>query len=216
MSYLLEHKQSFPGVEIQSEYLRSYPQGELAAHLLGHLGEISAEQLKKQHFKGYAAGDVVGHGGVEWTYDKWLRGRDGVAKIEVDAFGRPKQNDPVPAAACRSRATRSSRPSTPRSRRRPRRRCGRHQPGAQRQGSAANGGAAVVLDVTNGDVVAMASYPTFDPEVWVGGISTKDYKRLARASRPTTRCSTAADPGAEGGGLHVQGGRRRRRRSRRA
>ena len=95
VSYILEHIQAFPGVETPSEYLRSYPQGDMAAQLLGHLGEVSAEELENQHFKGYKGGDVVGKDGLEWTYDKWLRGRDGVARIEVDAFGRPKQTDPV-------------------------------------------------------------------------------------------------------------------------
>ena len=95
-SYLLEHDQSFPGVEIQQDYLRDYPQGDLAAHLLGNVGEITAEELKQQHFKGYAAGDVVGQAGLEWTYDRWLRGRDGVAKVEVDAMGQPKANASVP------------------------------------------------------------------------------------------------------------------------
>ena len=96
VSYILEHAQAFPGVEIQKNYLRSYPGGSLAAHVLGHVGEISAEQLEEKRFKGYSAGDVVGVEGLEWTYDRWLRGRDGVAKLEVDAHGRPTQSGPVP------------------------------------------------------------------------------------------------------------------------
>ena len=178
-SYLLEHIQAFPGVEIQRSYLRSYPRGDIAAQVLGHLGEVSAEQLKDRHFKGYSAGDVVGQEGLEWTYDKWLRGRDGVAKIEVDAFGRPKQSDPVPGgrdkvpgdtlvttidAKVQDAAERALREGISLA----------HSDGKVE----ANGGAAVVLDVENGDVLGMASYPTYDPAVWVGGISTKDMKRL--------------------------------------
>ena len=178
VSYILEHIQSFPGVETPSEYLRSYPQGEMAAQLLGHLGEVSAEQLETQHFKGYSGGDVVGWDGLEYTYDKWLRGRDGVARIEVDAFGRPKQTDPVggrmPDPGDTLVTTLDSKVQAAAEQ-------------ALRTGIslahsakeyAANGGAAVVLDVTNGDVLGMASYPTYDPELWVGGISTKDYKKL--------------------------------------
>src|SRR5450759_4960955 len=96
MSYILEHIASFPGVEIRKNYLRAYPHGSLAAHLLGNMGEITKKQLKEQRFKGYSAGDVVGQGGLEWSYDRWLRGRDGVAKVEVDAFGRPKSHAIVP------------------------------------------------------------------------------------------------------------------------
>ena len=177
VSYLLEHKQSFPGVEIRKAYLRDYPEGTLAAHLLGSTGEISSEQLKEQRFKGYAAGDIIGQGGLEWSYDRWLRGRGGVAKVEVDAMGRPKSGTAEPGGRLA-------------------------QPGntlvttidakvqaetedalryaislAHKTGSyGANGAAALVLDAKNGEVLSMASYPTYDPEVWVGGISQKDYK----------------------------------------
>jgi penicillin-binding protein 2 len=178
VSYLKERALAFPGVEIQDNYLRSYPQGDMAAQLLGHLGEVSAEQLETQHFKGYKGGDVVGYDGLEYTYDKWLRGRDGVARIEVDAFGRPKQTAPVggrmpdpgdtlvttldsEVQAAAEQALRTGISLA-------------HSDGKY----AANGGAAVVLDVTNGDILGMASYPTYDPELWVGGISPKDYKRL--------------------------------------
>lgn len=62
VSYLLERKMSFPGVEIRKSYLRAYPNGDLAAHILGNLGEITREQLKTRRYKGYAAGDVIGQG----------------------------------------------------------------------------------------------------------------------------------------------------------
>jgi penicillin-binding protein 2 len=177
-TYVDEHVTQFPGVEVQDEYLRDYPLGDLAAHVLGHVGPISAEQLKTPHFKGYTGGDIVGYDGLEWTYDQWLRGRDGVAKVEIDAQGHPKQGAQVPGGRLA-------------------------QPGdtlvttidANVQDAAqkalvkgidlahadgqydANGGAAVVLDVKTGDVLAMASYPTYNPKIWVGGISTKKYKQ---------------------------------------
>jgi penicillin-binding protein 2 len=185
-SYILEHAQSFPGVEIQNNYLRDYPHGDLAAHLLGNLGEVTREELKMPRFKGYAAGDVVGQSGLEWTYDRWLRGRDGVGKVEVDAMGRPKAHDPVPGgrlpepgdtlvttldAKVQARAQEALQ-------------YGIHL--AQTGGSpAANGGAAVVLDARTGEVVAMASYPTFDPAEWVGGISKKDYRKYTAKSANT-------------------------------
>ncbi len=186
VSYLLERTDSFPGVEIHKNYLRSYPQGRLAAHVLGNLGEVSREQLKDQHFKGYKAGDVVGQAGLEWTYDKWLRGRDGIAKIEVDAFGQPKQSDPVSGGrlpepghtlvttidgkvqAAAERALREGISLAYRD--------GKYE---------ANGGAAVVLDARNGQILGMASYPSFSPSEWVGGISVKDYKKYRDPRRNT-------------------------------
>jgi penicillin-binding protein 2 len=180
VSYILEHTQQFPGVEIQRNSLRSYPLGTMAAQVLGHLGEVSAEQLKDRHFKGYSPGDVVGQDGLEWTYDKWLRGHDGIARIEVDAFGRPKQSSAVPGG--RMKVPGDTLVTTIDA---------KVQAAAEKallQGISlahsdgkveANGGAAVVLDVENGGVLGMASYPTYDPDVWVGGIAEKDYKRLA-------------------------------------
>jgi penicillin-binding protein 2 len=183
VSYLLEHEQSFPGVEVQKNYLRSYEKGDLAAHVLGHTGEVSGEQLKMKRFKGYSAGDIVGQDGVEWTYDRWLRGRDGVAKIEVDAFGRPKSHDPVAGgrlaeagdslvltidAAVQKQAEDALKYAINLS---------------HTQGNwSAAGGAAVVLEAKTGGVVAMASYPTFKPSLWVGGISEEDFKKLQEPS----------------------------------
>ena len=177
-TYLEEHTLDYPGVEVTDEYLRDYPQGDLAAHVLGHVGPISGDQLKTQHFKGYAGGDIVGYDGLEWTYDKWLRGRDGVAKVEVDAQGRPKAGAVVPGG--RMAETGDTLVTTIDA---------KVQEAAQKalvkgidlahaDGEYdANGGAAVVLDVKSGDVLAMASYPTYNPKIWVGGISQKDYNR---------------------------------------
>ena len=182
VTYLKERTLKFPGVEIQDESLRSYPQGDMAAQVLGHLGEISAEQLKLQHFKGYSPGDVVGYDGLEFTYDKWLRGRDGVARIEVDAFGRPKQTAPVggrmPDAGDTLVTTIDSKVQAAAEEAL---RTGISLAHANKQYDA-NGAAAVVLDVKNGDVLGMASYPTFDPNVWVGTMKPKTYKQLTKKS----------------------------------
>ena len=182
VTYIKERTLQFPGVEIQDESLRAYPQGDVAAQVLGHLGEISADQLKLQHFKGYSPGDVVGYDGLEFTYDKWLRGRDGVARIEVDAFGRPKQTKPVggrmPDAGDTLVTTIDSKVQAAAEEAL---RTGISLAHANKQYEA-NGGAAVVMDVKNGDVLGMASYPTFDPNVWVGGMKPKTYRQLTRKS----------------------------------
>ena len=163
-SHILEHQASFPGVEIQKDYLRDYPQGDLAAQVLGNVGQITAAELKEQHFKGYSAGDEVGQLGLKWTYDRWLRGRDGISMVEVDAAGQPKANAPVGGgllplpgdtlvttidakvqAAAEQALVKGIEIA--------------HSSGDW----AANGGAAVVMDVRNGQILAMASNPTYDP-----------------------------------------------------
>jgi penicillin-binding protein 2 len=186
-SRILERNALFPGVEVREDYLRDYPMGDLAAHVLGHLGEIDRDQLKEQRYKGYAAGDVIGQGGVESTYDRWLRGRDGLALIEVDAMGRPKSREPVAGgrlpeagdslvltidAEVQKKTEQALRYGI--------------ELAHRDQQWRANGAAAVVMDVRNGQLLAMASYPTFDPDIWAEGITDEEWEDLSdpRANQP--------------------------------
>ena len=183
VSFLLEHTESFPGVEVRQNYLRAYPFGDLGAHFLGQLGEISQQELSEPRFRGYKAGDVIGQSGVESTYDKWLRGVDGSVRVEVDASGRPKQVVPggsLPQAgdnlqlSIDSKVQRAAENAV---------NYGinlAHLDGEVR----ADGGAAVVLDAHTGAVVALASEPTFNPAWFVGGLSAKHWKKLNIRTTP--------------------------------
>src|SRR6266508_3932731 len=82
-TYLLERKSEFPGMTIQKTYVRRYAYGDLAAQLLGYVGEISPQQLKEKH--GYRLGDRIGQGGIEASYDRYLCGRAGLEQQRVDA-----------------------------------------------------------------------------------------------------------------------------------
>ncbi len=183
VSYLLEHTESYPGVEVRQNYLRDYPLGDLGAHFLGQLGEISQQELDQTRFRGYKAGDIVGQSGVEYTYDKWLRGVDGSVRVEVDASGRPKQVVPggtLPQAGDNLQLSIDTKVQ-------------RAAENAVNYGidlahansePRADGGAAVVLDAHTGEVIAMASEPTFDPTWFVGGLSAKHWKKLNIATTP--------------------------------
>jgi penicillin-binding protein 2 len=87
--YLRENQARFPGVSVERVYVRQYPQGELAAHILGSVGEVSPEQLKDPRFDTLNPGDMVGQGGIESAYDSLLRGVNGATRVQVDARGRP-------------------------------------------------------------------------------------------------------------------------------
>ena len=183
VSFLLEHTESFPGVEVRQNYLRDYPLGDLGAHFLGQLGEIDQQELTEARFRGYKAGDVIGQSGVEYTYDKYLRGVDGSVRVEVDATGRPKQVVPggsLPQAgdnlqlSIDSKVQRAAENAV---------NYGinlAHLDGEVR----ADGGAAVVLDAHTGAVVALASEPTFNPAWFVGGLSAKHWKKLNIRTTP--------------------------------
>ncbi len=167
--YLEENQARFPGVTVQRVFVRRYPHGTLAAHLFGNVGEVNEEQLKEKRYRGLEPGDNVGQDGVEYQYDRVLRGRDGATRIQVDAMGRPTpggQLDVVePAPGDNLRLTIDS--------------------GLQGAGDAALSeqglaGAYVAMDVRSGAIFAMGSNPTFDPDVLTPPISQSQVDQLYR------------------------------------
>src|SRR3954452_5906017 len=89
IAYVEENQAMFPGVAVQRVFVRHYPHGTLAAHVLGSVGEVSEEELKEAGNKDLEPGEMVGKGGVETTYDRYLRGHSGLTKIQVNALGEP-------------------------------------------------------------------------------------------------------------------------------
>lgn len=176
VTQIKENRDAFPGVEIEAEAIRDYPYGKLAAHVLGYIGEISDREILEREFSGYALGDIVGKTGVERTYEDVLQGVKGVRMLEVDASGRPlrilKQEDPVPGRNVELTIDASIQAGTEDA-------LDHAMAKARDQGMRnARAGAAVVIDVRNGEVVALASRPTFDPRIFLGGISRKNWKKL--------------------------------------
>ncbi len=171
--YLKERQASFPGVHIAQTYPRSYPRGDLAAQVLGYVGEISPFQLKTLRKQGYRAGDVIGQAGVEATYDSVLRGKPGTSTEVVDSLGRPVTSLqpislPSPGNALRLtidlKVQRAAEQAI--------------QIGlADARGSgctgcwAANGGAVVAMDPRDGSIRALASWPTYKPSLFSGRVS---------------------------------------------
>ncbi|MCB0831520.1 MAG: hypothetical protein KDB64_11390, partial [Solirubrobacterales bacterium] len=86
--YLQEHQADFPEVQINRIFVRKYPQGLLGAHILGSVGEVTAEDLEENPDKDLAAGDTLGQTGIEMTYDDELRGSPGLTRLQVDSTGR--------------------------------------------------------------------------------------------------------------------------------
>jgi penicillin-binding protein 2 len=177
INYLYEHAEEFPGVSLTNTYLRDYPNGDLAAQVLGYVNEISAAQLKQLQRNGYAAGDKIGEAGVEASYDSYLRGHAGLAQLRVDSLGRPRS----PLVLKRQPAEGESIKLTIDA---------KLQAAAQQailyginqaylhKHFQANGGAIVALDPRDGSIRAMASYPTYNPSIYSGHVTTK---RLAAA-----------------------------------
>jgi penicillin-binding protein 2 len=183
VNYLYEHEQEFPGVSVTNTYLRSYPSGSLAPQLLGYVNEISAQQLKTLKRKGYAGGDKIGESGVEGTYDFYLRGRDGLAQLRVDSLGRPRsplvtRRQPMPGESVKltldldlQRAAQNALIY------------GIDRAQANRQYQAA-GGAIVAMDPQTGAIKAMTTWPTYNPNVYSGHVTTK--RLAAEGLTPST------------------------------
>lgn len=173
--YLREHNAQFPGVRLAHSYLRKYPYQSLGAQVLGYVGQISAEEYKTMRSRGYQPTDSIGQAGIEATYDTYLRGKDGKAQLTVDSLGRPKGPITPLVGATPGEALRLT-----------------IDIGLQRAAeralvygiqlahnasfTAANGGAIVAMDPRNGAILAMASYPTYQPSIFVG---RKDPQKLA-------------------------------------
>ncbi len=196
IAYLEEHKSEFPGVDLKQTYLRSYPAEELLAQVLGYVSEISAPQLKRLRKDGYLLGDRIGQSGVESAFDTYLRGEAGIAELRVDSLGRPKSEltltrAPKPGDNLRLTIDISLQRAAERAIEYGIARA--HADGAW----AANGGSIVALDPNNGDVLAMASYPTFRPSVYTGRDDEKlkpllDADTARRENYPGLNRATAA------------------------
>jgi penicillin-binding protein 2 len=173
--YIREHPELFQGVVIERIPVRQVVQGYLAPHVTGYTSEISAAELKTPEWRGYRAGDIIGKAGVERTYDKYLRGKPRIERVIVDSAGDVVKGPTViqeeePGADVVTTIA----------------------PGIQRAAqaalasgiSAARGeypaktGGAVVLDARDGDVLALATYPSYDASILADGFSLKDEKKL--------------------------------------
>jgi penicillin-binding protein 2 len=175
--YLSEHQDEFPGVTVTDTFLRGYPNGDLAAQLLGYVNEISPEQLKQLQKKGYAAGDKIGGAGVEATYDSYLRGRAGLAQLRVDSLGRPRSQLETKRPAAQGESIKLTIDANLQRTAEDAIRYGINKALLNHQWQA-DGGAIVALDPRNGAIRALASYPTYNPRVYTGHVTTK---RLAAA-----------------------------------
>lgn len=180
VAYLSEHEAEFPGVEVQTRAVREYPNGPVGAHLLGYTGEMSDSELKSAEYDGYDPTDVIGKAGAEKSFESVLQGDRGRRVLEVDATGRPRrviqevESEPgrdvvltidleaqkVAEKALADAMTDAHKQKFPK----------------------AKAGAVVALDVNTGEVLAMASAPTYDPTVFLGGVSQKEWRSLTSTS----------------------------------
>jgi penicillin-binding protein 2 len=189
-----EHRIDLPGVSVEVEPTRRYPADTLASHVLGYIGEVGEKELDKLAERGYRPGSLLGKTGIELQYEDLLRGEDGRRYVEVNALGRRSEafnrRQPVPPRPGRDlkltldaqvqrvaeRALDEARYDGP------------GEPPEVR-------GAAILMDVWTGEILAMASRPGFDVNVFSGSLTQDEWGDLTRESRPLlNRAIQAAYP----------------------
>lgn len=180
VAYLQEHPDLFPGVDVEQRTQRHYPRGTLAAHVLGYTGTVSQDQLdasaKDDTAIEYRSGDITGQAGVEYQYESVLQGVRGEQEVYVDVDGNVTGTSSSVPAVAGSDVVLTIDANVQQAAEDGLDKAVEH---ARAAGKPAVAGAVVCLDATNGDVLAMASYPKFDPSIFVGGIATDDWDALA-------------------------------------
>jgi penicillin-binding protein 2 len=173
---IMENSDLYPGIDVQSVPIRSYPSlaGENVAHVLGYVGSVTDEDLKNQNVN-YYRNEVVGKTGLETQYNQYLRGIPGVRTVLVNRKEVvTKQSRNIKAVAGDNLITNID---------------SKLQAGVEKalegavkraraSGYSGDSGAAVVLEISTGRVLAMASYPTYDPAIWQRGLTVKQAEDL--------------------------------------
>ncbi|WP_267383283.1 penicillin-binding protein 2 [Cyanobacterium sp. uoEpiScrs1] len=166
---LEEFKSELNGLEVDIESVRDYPNQDLAAHVLGYTGELNAEQLSKRRSEGYRLGDIVGKTGVEAAYEQQLRGEWGGLQLEVDGAGKV-----VKVLGQKIRKTGKDVTLT-------------LDIDVQKAAEDALGkrkGAIVAIDPRDGGILAMVSYPRFNPNVFSSQITPETWEKWRRQGDP--------------------------------
>jgi penicillin-binding protein 2 len=167
--YLEENKRRFPGVSVERVFVRSYPDGSEAAHVVGTVGEVTEEQLKEKQYSQLEPGEEVGQSGAEYAYDKYLRGQPGITRVQVNALGQPTpggqlvQKSPTPGNDLVLTLN----------------------PAVQKAGEAALSerglpGAFVSMNIHTGEILAMGSNPTYEPKVFTEPMTQAQVNELFR------------------------------------
>lgn len=184
-----EQNADFPGINVTTQSIRNYTSGSLASHIIGYIGKIQESELERKLDEGYESNDYLGRTGVEYTLEKYLRGKNGVKQLDMSVDGtiedeyieteavagddvtltidselQGKTEEIISDAVASLRKTKKK----------------------------STFGAAVVMNVKSGEVLAMASYPNYKPEIFVGGINQKDWNELKSNNTLYDRASSGA------------------------
>ena len=163
IAWVESHNLEYPELRVEQQPQRTYPPDGSLAHVVGYVGEISPEQVKQQSYKdkGLKPGDIIGQSGIEQIYDDYLRGKDGYREVVVDSRGRIQDEietvAPIPGRDLVTTIDLDLQLAAE----------------DRLKNSATRRGVIIAVDPNNGEIMALASYPTFDPNLFSQRITTK-------------------------------------------
>ena len=182
-----ERNNEFPGITVVKKANRYYENNNLASHILGYVGRITSDEYNANKKNGYTMNDEYGRTAIESLFEKYLKGKNGTRQIDMSVDGTVIDEYIIKEAVAGSdvvltidsklqEVTEKALVDT----------ISDISSGKYGRAYGANAGAIVVMNVKNGDILAMASYPDYDPNSWVGGISNADWNKYnaAESNKP--------------------------------
>lgn len=195
MMVVAESQGDLPGLYLEVQPMREYPHNETASHVLGYVGEITEDEIKSPQFKGLKTGDIVGKDGIEKYYDQYLQGRYGTQQELVNAAGKVitelKQEAPSPGYVLYLTLDLELQKECDRL-------LGDFVSNLSAISRESLAGTAIIMDSRNNEVLAMSSYPRYNPNLFARGITSKEYEKLIQGmDYPLlNRCISGAYPAA--------------------
>jgi penicillin-binding protein 2 len=182
-TYIMEHYDEFPGVLVKVVPFRYYPNKDIASHILGYIGQITLDELEQEKFKyGYQPGDLVGKSGVELYYENFISGQNGSKTVEIDPTGKIVRElghiNPIPGDNVYLTIDINLQRKAEEVLKKQIEKVRKMQDEDTGEYYKAPGGAIIILDAKTNQILAMASHPSYDLNIFVGGISEEDWKEL--------------------------------------
>lgn len=180
-----EQSADFPGVNVIVDAIREYPNNTLASHIVGYIGKIDEKEYEENKDEGYSMSDYVGKTGIEYTFEKYLKGTDGIKQIDMAVDGTVNDEYIVEEAIGGSDVVLTIDANLQQVAENSLERAvvGLQNGEYNNEKYKSTWGAVVVMEVSTGEILAMASYPDYDPNIFVGGISSQDWNDVTTGNK---------------------------------
>lgn len=171
---LMEQEEALAGINISLQAIRTYPQGSLASHIIGYIGRVAKEDLDEN--KEYSSDDYIGRSGIEYVFEKYLRGQDGIKQIDMNIDGTIVEEYIYQEAVAGNNITLTIDSNLQKvAEQALKDNIEKIKAGGFTNTYDAKAGAVVVMKVDTGEILSMVSYPDFEPELFINGISTQKW-----------------------------------------